>query len=177
MVSKPALSTLTSSRGRMKREALSLTRREFLMCGPTIGLAQAARLEVGSPWDRFFLSPITPSVSLGCLFPSLALLRKIDASRPGPDRFVHVSQPNGSGRLTQRTIEIAFIFPGWRRREDYGSLEQAEQSFLRSEILSILQKDFAHRVQDLKLDPGPSFWYPFLERRVIFCRLTIGGKL
>ncbi len=161
----------------MKRETWPLTRRGFLRGSALISAGLAGRTAKSFP-NRLLLTPVAVSANLGLLFPSLLLLRKMDASLPGGNELQALSQlcetPCGGSALAQR-IDVAFVFPATPGAEKTGNLGEKERQFLLDQIPLFLERDFAYRVVDLKTESSQSFWYPFLPNRIVCCGLTVRG--
>lgn len=159
-----------------KRERIFLKRREFLFGAAvgTIALALPKWAEGAARW-AFFLTPVVAFAQVGSLFPSLRLLKRLAASGSRNRQYVlsHAGKPVVVGRSQIQTIDIAFVFPGVRGAKDPGNLGDKERRFLLEQIPRVLEKDFGYRVVRFQLDPGPSFWYPYLSRRVLCCRLAV----
>ena len=129
-----------------------------------------------------FLTPVAATAQLGLLFPSLRLVKRIDArgfrGEGPPFVLSQATGPAGVGPSPTQTIDMAFVFPARGESPGQGNLGEQERGFLLAQIPRVLEKDFAYRVVKFEFGSDPSFWYPFLAAGIVCCRLavTLEGK-
>ena len=147
----------------------SVRRRDFLLgTGAVLILGKSGR----AAWAKAGTKPMRVRVDarIGTPFPSLGLARKLAASTHGYE-ILRLTE-GGGGRGGATVIELA-IFPDDNGAGDSGLLTAADLSELKTRIAAILADEYGYLAESVSHKAGPGFWYPFIDRRAVCCRLVI----
>ncbi len=142
---------------------LRVNRRNFLVRAGSALLAAVIGKPAGALTGRAG-RPVSVSAQIGTLFPPIKLAARLRTSAQ-PYEIIDNGGPDG-------VIDVA-IFPSGGPVGGQGLMKDRDVAHIQRAVADILSDEFGYRATTIEADPGPAFWYPFVGRRAVCCRLRV----